>query len=118
MASVDQGKPGSGHNARVVLQSVILYPPPGLPREQEKDWFMDAGRVMEAQFGDNLLEIQFDMDEEHEYRDAETGEKRMSRNHGHARLFPEKDGKRKRRSAPVWPVPCPGRPPSWWPWPP
>ena len=93
MASVDQGKPGSGHNARVVLQSVILYPPPGLPREQEKDWFMDAGRVMEAQFGDNLLEIQFDMDEEHEYRDAETGEKRMSRNHGHARLFPEKDGK-------------------------
>lgn len=93
MASVDQGKPGSGHNARVVLQSVILYPPPGLPREQEKDWFLAAGRVMEAQFGDNLLEIQFDMDEAHEYRDAETGEKRMSRNHGHARLFPETDGK-------------------------
>lgn len=93
MASVDQGKPGSGKNARVVLQSVILYPPPGLPREQEKDWFMDAGRIMEAQFGDNLLEIQFDMDEEHEYRDAETGEKRMSRNHGHARLFPEVNGR-------------------------
>lgn len=93
MASVDIGRESSGQNARVVLQSVILYPPPGLPREQEKDWFLAAGRVMEAQFGDNLLEIQFDMDEAHEYRDAETGEKRMSRNHGHARLFPEKDGK-------------------------
>lgn len=93
MASVDQGKPGSGKNARVVLQSVILYPPKGLTREQEKDWFMDAGEVMEAQFGDNLLEIQFDMDEEHEYIDPDTGEKVMSRNHGHARLFPEVNGK-------------------------
>ena len=93
MAAVDQGKPGTGKNARVVLQSVILYPPKGLTREQEKDWFMDAGRVMEARFGDNLLEIQFDMDEEHEYIDAETGEKVMSRNHGHARLFPEVNGK-------------------------
>lgn len=93
MAAVDQGKPGTGKNARVVLQSVILYPPKGLTREQEKDWFMDAGRVMEARFGDNLLEIQFDMDEEHEYIDAETGEKVMSRNHGHARLFPEVGGK-------------------------
>lgn len=93
MAAVDQGKPGTGKNARVVLQSVILYPPKGLTREQEKDWFMDAGRVMEARFGDNLLEIQFDMDEEHEYTDAETGEKVMSRNHGHARLFPEVNGK-------------------------
>lgn len=93
MAAVDQGKPGTGKNARVVLQSVILYPPKGLTREQEKDWFMDAGRVMEARFGDNLLEIQFDMDEEHEYTDAETGEKVMSRNHGHARLFPEVGGK-------------------------
>lgn len=93
LASVDVGRESTGKNARVVLQSVVLYPPKGLSREQEKDWFMDAGRVMEAQFGDNLLEIQFDMDEEHEYPDAETGEMVMSRNHGHARLFPEVDGK-------------------------
>lgn len=93
MASVDIGRESSGQNARVVLQSVILYPPAALPREKEREWFMDAGRVMEAQFGDNLLEIQFDMDEEHEYPDKDTGEKRMSRNHGHARLFPEVNGK-------------------------
>lgn len=93
MAAVDLGKPGTGKNARVVLQSVILYPPKGLTRDQEKDWFMDAGRVMEDRFGANLLEIQFDMDEAHEYIDAETGEKVMSRDHGHARLFPEVNGR-------------------------
>ena len=83
----------TGKNARVLLQSVILYPPAGLPKSKERAWFMDAGRVLEARFGDNLLEIQFDMDEEHEYIDSETKQKKMSRNHGHARLFPEKDGK-------------------------
>lgn len=93
LASVDQGKPGSGKNARTLMQSVILYPPKGLTREQEKDWMMDAGRVLEARYGKNLIEIQFDMDEEHEYTDKDTGEKVMSRNHGHARLFPEVGGK-------------------------
>lgn len=93
MASVDIGRESSGQNARVVLQSVILYPPAALPREKEREWFMDAGKVLEARYGDDFLEMQVDMDEEHEYRDAETGEKRMSRNHGHARLFPEVNGK-------------------------
>lgn len=91
--SVDVGRESSGKNARVILQSVILYPPPGLPKSKEREWFMDAGRVLENRFGDNLLEIQFDMDEEHEYTDPETKQKKISRNHGHARLFPEVNGK-------------------------
>lgn len=93
LAAVDVGRESTGKNARVVLQSVVLYPPKGLAREQEKDWFMDAGRVLEARYGDDFLEMQVDMDEEHEYTDKDTGEKVMSRNHGHARLFPAVDGK-------------------------
>lgn len=92
LAAVDMGRESTGKNARVVLQSVILYPPKGLTREQEKDWFMDAGKVLEARYGDDFLEMQVDMDEEHEYTDKDTGEKVMSRNHGHARLFPAVDG--------------------------
>lgn len=93
LASVDTGRESSGKNARVILQSVILYPPAGLPKSKERDWFMSAGKVIESKFGDNLLEIQFDMDEEHEYIDPETKTKKMSRNHGHVRLFPAVDGK-------------------------
>jgi hypothetical protein len=92
LAAVDMGRESTGKNARVVLQSVVLYPPKGLTREQEKDWFMDAGKVLEARYGDDFLEMQVDMDEEHEYTDKDTGEKVMSRNHGHARLFPAVDG--------------------------
>lgn len=93
LASVDVGRESTGKNARVLLQTVILYPPKGLTRTQEVDWFMEAGKVLEARYGKNLIEIQFDMDEEHEYIDKATGEKVMSRNHGHARLFPEVNGK-------------------------
>lgn len=93
LASVDKGRESSGKNARVLLQTVILYPPKGLTRAQEVAWFMDAGKVLEDRYGANLIEIQFDMDEEHEYIDPVTKEKVMSRNHGHARLFPEVDGK-------------------------
>ena len=55
LAAVDMGRESTGKNARVVLQSVVLYPPKGLTREQEKDWFMDAGKVLEARYGDNFV---------------------------------------------------------------
>lgn len=93
LSSVDVGRESTGKNARVLLQTVILYPPKGLTRTQEVEWFMEAGKVLEARYGKNLIEIQFDMDEEHEYTDPVTKEKVMSRNHGHARLFPEVNGK-------------------------
>ena len=93
LATVDMGRESSGKNARVVLQSVILYPPAKLPPHLVRAWLMDAGRVLEDRYGDNLLEIQFDMDEQHWYIDPETKEKRLSQHHGHARLFPSVDGK-------------------------
>ena len=93
LESVDMGRESSGKNARVVLQSVLLYPPAQLPPHLVRAWLMDAGRVLEDRYGDNLLEIQYDMDEQHEYIDPETHEKRLSQHHGHARLFPSVDGK-------------------------
>lgn len=95
MASVEVGRQSSGKNARVVMQSVIIYPPAALVDDKDKlrSWFMDAGKVLEQQFGNNFLDMQVDFDENHEYIDASTKEKRMSREHGHARLFPEVDGK-------------------------
>lgn len=94
MGEIDQGRQSSGKNARTVLQSVILYPPAGITDQDTlRRWFMRAGDVLDERFGDNFLDMQVDMDENHEYYDAEKGGMVMSREHGHARLIPEVDGK-------------------------
>lgn len=94
MGEIDQGKGGSGKNARTVLQSVILYPPAALAEDsaREKAWFLRAGELAEARFGKNLIDIAYDLDERHEYRDKD-GKLQMSLDHGHMWLVPEVDGK-------------------------
>lgn len=93
MAEIDQGKGGSGKNARVVMQSVILYPPAGLQDEADMvRWFKRAGEILQEKYGDNLIEMSAHFDEQHEYRD-EAGELVRSRPHAHACLVPEVDGR-------------------------
>lgn len=97
LESVDVGRIQYGENqGRVYLQSVLVYLPKGLEDadiERKKAWFRRAGDILDAQFGQNFLEMQVDMDENHWYTDPETKERILSREHGHARLFPEVDGK-------------------------
>lgn len=94
LANTEIGRISSGKNARTIMQSVIVYPPEVISRDpvQCRSWMMDAGRVIEAYFGENFIDMAVDMDEEHEYYDK-NGQKQISRNHGHAWLFPEVDGK-------------------------
>lgn len=94
MGEIDQGKGGSGKNARTVLQSVILYPPAALAEDsaREKAWFLRAGELAEARFGKNLIDIAYDLDERHEYRDKD-GKLQMSLDHGHMWLVPEVGGR-------------------------
>lgn len=93
--SVDMGRQSSGKNARVVMQSVILYPPRALVEDPSRlrEWFERAGDVLNERYGDNFLDMQVDFDEIHEYIDPETRSARMSMPHGHVRLFPEIDGR-------------------------
>lgn len=93
LGEIDQGKGSSGKNARVIMQSVILYPPAGLTDEADMvSWFKEAGKILQEKYGDNLIEMSAHFDEQHEYRD-EAGELVRSRPHAHACLVPEVDGK-------------------------
>lgn len=93
MSEIDQGKGGTGKNARVVMQSVILYPPAGLTDEVDMvRWFKRAGEILQGKYGDNLIELSAHFDEQHEYRD-EAGQLVRSRPHAHANLVPEVGGK-------------------------
>lgn len=93
LSEIDLGKQRSGKNARTILQSIILYPPKDLPKEKLTEWFTEAGNILVDSYGDNFIEMQVDMDEVHPYIDEETGKLVTSREHGHARLVPEVDGK-------------------------
>jgi len=93
LSEIDIGRQSSGKNARTVMQSIIIYAPKDLPEDKQRDWFMDAGKVCEAHFGKNFLDLKVDFDEQHEYMDHDTHEMVMSRNHGHLSTVPEVDGK-------------------------
>lgn len=95
MAEIDQGRPGSGKNARTIMQSVILYPPAALAgnRDKLRDWFEKAGKLAEDRFGADLIDIAVHFDEVHTYTDPETKEERTSREHAHMWLVPEVAGK-------------------------
>lgn len=96
MGEIDQGKPGSGKNARTVLQAVCVYSPAALRGDLDKlrDWFQRVGELAEAQFKpENVIDMAVDVDEVHSYLDADTGEQRTAAEHGHLWLVPEVDGR-------------------------
>lgn len=96
MGEIDQGKPGSGKNARTVLQAVCVYSPAALRGDLDKlhDWFERVGQIAEAQFGSsNVIDMAVDVDEVHDYPDEDTGEQRTAAEHGHLWLVPEVDGR-------------------------
>lgn len=96
LEEVDTGRQSSGKNARVLLQSVVIYLPEGLcsrDLQTKAKWFRRAGDILEDRYGKNFVDMQVDFDENHTYYDKEKKEHIMSREHGHARLFPEVSGK-------------------------
>lgn len=96
LSEIDMGKPGTGKNARTVLQSVCVYSPAALRGDLPKlrDWFRRVGELAEAQFGAaNVIDMAVDVDEVHDYPDEDTGEQRTAAEHGHLWLVPEVDGR-------------------------
>ena len=93
LASVEQGRMSSGKNARVTMQSLVVYAPKDISPDKIKPWFMDVGRIIEARYGENFIDMDVHADEVHDYIDPSTGEVVSSRVHGHAALIPVVDGK-------------------------
>lgn len=78
---------------RVTLQNIEIPVPAGLDRKLYNRWFIRVAEIMCDMYGrENFIDGQIHYDEEHEYVDAETHEKRMSRVHMHASIVPEVNG--------------------------
>ncbi len=79
---------------RVILFGLEIPCPKDLPADKEVDWMNQVNQILLSRFGkENVMNLYFHRDEKHIYRDSETGEKRESRNHIHAFVVPEIDGK-------------------------
>lgn len=78
----------------VTLFDLIISKPEALPSREENSWYRDVADCIDRHYGAQVvLDIKIHRDEIHEYTDADTGKKVMSRTHGHAFVFPEIDGK-------------------------
>lgn len=79
---------------RVTMVGLELTLPNGIPADQEDMWFKRAVEVMQDVLGEHtFMECYIHRDELHTYSDATTGEKKLSRTHGHTYWVPEHDGK-------------------------
>lgn len=86
----------SGKNATVTMQDLCIYCPEGMMDEatgkydygQVLDWFFMVGTVLEAEFGDDLIDLEFHFDEVHQYVEPSTNRVRWSRPHAHAEIVP------------------------------
>lgn len=77
------------------MQMICLYAPDALQNEEAlsdgrlEDWFERTATEAEKLFGaDNIISFMVDVDERHKYTDAETGERKLSKFHGHLGVAP------------------------------
>lgn len=93
IAQLDNTTNRNKRKDRVTLQNIEVPVPAGLDKKLYNKWFCRVGEILCDAYGrDNLIDAQIHYDEEHEYVDAETHEKRMSRVHMHASIVPEVNG--------------------------
>lgn len=68
--------------------------PADLPEEKEKDWFNRVYEILGEKYGkDNICCFAVHVDEQHEYRDPDSKESRMSRSHAQGVMVPEVGGR-------------------------
>lgn len=93
IAQLDNTTNRNKRKDRVTLQNIEVPVPAGLDKKLYNKWFCRVGEILCDAYGrDNLIDAQIHYDEEHEYIDAETHEKKMSRVHMHASIVPEVQG--------------------------
>ena len=79
---------------RVTCFGLEIPCPADLSADKEVDWMKEVNKILLQRFGrENVMNLYFHRDEQHKYTDAETGKERISKNHIHAFVVPEIDGK-------------------------
>lgn len=84
-----------GKNAPTAMQSIVIYAPDALNNEAAladgrlKAWFEAAADELVKNVGEeNVISFSIDVDEVHDYIDAETGKQVKSKFHAHAAVVP------------------------------
>lgn len=78
---------------RVTCFGLEIPFPEKLQAHQEQKWIENISDILIERYGENVLNLYVHRDEKHTYTDAETGKTRESRNHIHAYVIPEINGK-------------------------
>lgn len=94
LAFLDEQPGANKRKDRVVCFGLNIPAPNGMDTQTAKEWFNKAYRAVCEQYGkQNVMNAYIHRDEQHEYTDTESNEKRMSREHMHVIVIPEHDGK-------------------------
>lgn len=79
---------------RVIALGITIALPEGLKEEDKEQCAKLMGQYLMQEFGrENIAQFSYHVDEVHQYREPITGETKMSREHVHAVVVPEQDGK-------------------------
>lgn len=94
LSFLDEQPGANKRKDRVVCFGLNIPAPNGMDTQTAKEWFNKAYRAVCEQYGkQNVMNAYIHRDEQHEYTDTESNEKRMSREHMHVIVIPEHDGK-------------------------
>jgi len=94
LAFLDGQPDANKRKDRVVCFGLDIPAPAGMDKADTKDWFVKAYHLVCEQYGkQNVMNMYVHRDEQHEYINAETKEKCMSREHMHVIVVPEHNGK-------------------------
>lgn len=94
IASLDACEGANKRKDRVTCFGLEIPFPADLDASKGIEWSSKVLTLIQRQYGsENLMQGYIHRDEVHDYVDAETGEKRTSRNHIHVFVVPEHNGK-------------------------
>lgn len=94
IAYLDSLKGANKRKDRVTCFGLEIPYPEDIAEADKVAWSNEIFRIAVERYGEeNILQCYEHRDEKHEYIDAETGKKRMSRDHLHLYVIPEIDGR-------------------------
>ena len=88
-------KPGANRRKdRVTCFGLNIPAPKDLKSDDEQEFFVEVLKLIAEQYGfENIIQYYMHLDEKHDYINAETGERCMSRSHMQCYVVPEHNGK-------------------------
>ena len=91
--AIDEGGNKNKRKDRVTCFALCVPVPEGIKPEDIDKFYGGVNHILNEKYGrKNLVNVYIHFDEVHDYKDAETGQERTSRVHGHYFYIPERNG--------------------------